>query len=497
MGIRESWVGLRSRLFADFDASAERWGPGWLRWPVGRHGLLVAVLLVLKLAITAWNCGVFDSITYDQGDLHVPRARDAGLGTEGRAYNPPLYYMATAPTLAVHAVADRLRDSDERLTKKQRKRRDRQLLATLRWSNLGYLALFYLAWIGAILPRLIRDRRRAWIAALVLLALPGYQKLAAMSHPDNALSSLTAVGIATWLVLRDDDRPLGRRIYLLAAAAGFVALTRPFGVLPCGALLVACVLLLAREHGWRSRAFVTRVAGCVALTGALAGSWPAVQLATQGGLSPVYKQSYLEPYLPHRADFDRVGYFSSFHVGELLTIPNRRMNQLDTVHDEFHNDYGNSFWTLLYSETWADHWLYFSGRYQVENKAAFKRVMLAAALPTLPLMLLGFARGVGASVGRIRRWRDEAEADTALFMLSFLALGVALYLYWHLVDGLTPGKNSSVKFIYNAYLYPVALALTFVAPLRRFEDRVWPAYAVALFVISLPVVVFVPAWLIR
>ena len=53
MGIRESWVGLRSRLFADFDASAERWGPGWLRWPVGRHGLLVAVLLVLKLAITA------------------------------------------------------------------------------------------------------------------------------------------------------------------------------------------------------------------------------------------------------------------------------------------------------------------------------------------------------------------------------------------------------------------------------------------------------------
>lgn len=487
---------MGARLFARFDAESDRWGPGWLRWPVGRAGWVVAVMLIIKLAITAWNCAVFDGITYDQGDLHVPRARDAGLGTDGRAYNPPLYYMATAPTLAVHAIQDRLRDGDEPLTAKQRKQRDYQLLGTLRWTNLGYLALFYLAWIGAILPRLIRDRRRAWIAALVLLAMPGYQKLAAMAHPDNALSSLTALGIATWLVLRDDERPLGRRIYLLAALAGLVALTRPFGVLPCGALLVACVLMLAREHGWRSREFLGRVAACSALIAALAGSWPAAQLATQGNLAPVYKHSYLEHYLPHRADFDRVGYFLTFHIDDLLDVPNRRLNERDTVHDYYHNEYGNSFWTLLYSEIWGDHWLYFSGRHEVENKAVFKRVMLAAALPTIPLMLLCFARGVVTCSGRIRRWRAEPEADSALFILGFLALGAALYLTWHLTDGLTPGKNSSVKFIYNAYLCPIALSLAFVAPLSRVEGRAWPYYAGALFVISLPVVFFVPRWLL-
>src|SRR5690606_3805765 len=158
----------------------------------------------------------------------------------------------------------------------------------------------------------------------------------------------------------------------------------------------------------------------------------------------VYKDSYLEPYLPHRPGFDRVDYFLSFYAIDLLRIPNRTVRELDVVNDEFHNQYGNSFWTLLYSETWGDHWLYFSGRYQVENKTGPKRVLLGAALATIPLMLLGFGRGVATSLQRIRRWRRESDPDKALFMVGLLACGIVLYLTWHLTDGLTPGKNSSV-----------------------------------------------------
>src|SRR5690606_2444263 len=158
-------------------------------------GWLIAAMLIVKLAVSAWNCAVFDGITYDQGDLHIPRVRSAGLATEGRAYNPPLYYLAAAPTLAVHALRGDIESTDAKEKKRMRRGRDRQLLRALRWSNLGYLAMFYVAWIGCIFPRLIGDRRRTWIAALVLLALPGYQKLAAMAHPDNAFAALTAVGI--------------------------------------------------------------------------------------------------------------------------------------------------------------------------------------------------------------------------------------------------------------------------------------------------------------
>src|SRR5690606_26290251 len=140
-------------------------------------------------------------------------------------------------------------------------------------------------------------------------------------------AALTAVGIAAWLVIRDDVRPPGRRVYMIAIIAGLVALTRPFGVLPCGALLVACLLLSGREHGFASTAFVRRAAGCLAVGLALAGSWPAYQVAQEGQLSKVYKDSYLEPYLPHRPGFDRVNYFLTFHVDDLLQIPNRTVQE--------------------------------------------------------------------------------------------------------------------------------------------------------------------------
>jgi 4-amino-4-deoxy-L-arabinose transferase-like glycosyltransferase len=346
------------------------------------------------------------------------------------------------------------------------------------------------------LPRLITDPRRAWIATLLLLAVPGYQKLAAMVHPDNALSAVTALGIAVWLILRDDSRPPGWRVLGLALCAGLVTLTRPFGILPGAALLVACAVLVVRERRTLDSGTFARVIACAAITGALAMSWPAYQVATLGRLSPVYKDSYIEPYLPHRPDFDRIGYFASFYPIELLEVPSRRLHDRDTEHDRFHNKYGNSFWTLLYSETWGEHWLYFSGRYNVENKLWAKRAILLAALPTIPLLLLGFARGIAAAAASILRWRREPDADKALFLTVFLALGVLMYLYWHLDAGLTPGKNSSVKFIYNAYLYPVGIALCFFAPASRFEMRGWPSYATILYVASLPLVFYLPRWLI-
>ena len=55
-----------------------------------------------------------------------------------------------------------------------------------------------------------------------------------------------------------------------------------------------------------------------------------------------------------------VAYFTTFHVDELLQSPNRKMAGGTTkIFDN--NPHANSFFTLFYSEVWADHWLYFSG----------------------------------------------------------------------------------------------------------------------------------------
>lgn len=466
-------------------------------------GRLIAALLAIKLLVTAWDCAVFDGQTYDEAGLQAPRARTGGLGLDGRVYNPPLYYLPAYPLAArqakelggwpeaeVSAEAGIASREDP-----ERKALDDALLQRLRWTNLLHVAAFYVAWLGVIFPRLIRDHWSRLLASLCLLAMPGYQKLAAMVHPDVAMTSLTALTVAAFVALRvrDAERPPTTLELLgLALLGGLAALARPFGVITALAAIVAAGWL-----AWRSRAtlagswrWAARSLAAAVVAGLCVIAWPLYQIVNLGHLAPVYSQSYTERFEPARQDFDVPRYFASFYIVDLLRRPNYRVNEFDETSDEFHERHGNSFWTLLYSETWGDHWLHFSGPVKAEKRAVAKRIALAAALPTIPWLGFRFVVGLRGVIERVRR--RDAERDIWLLLTAFLAMGVGLYLHWQLGDGLSPGKNSSVKFIYNAYLFPVALLLCFSIPVAARTRKLALGYALLLFAATLPFAVFVP-----
>lgn len=463
----------------------------------------IAAALAIKLLVTAWDVAVFDGQTYDESGLHAPRARTGGLGLDGRVYNPPLYYLPVYPLAARQAAelggwpeAEVSHEAGAASRKDpRRKALDDRLLQRLRWTNLLHLAAFYLAWLGVIFPRLIRDPWARLLASLVLLAMPGYQKLAVMVHPDVAMTSLTALTVAAFVALRvrDAERPPTTAALLgLALLGGLTALARPFGVITAMAAVVAATWL-----AWRSRAamaarwhWVARSLAAAAVAGTCTIAWPAYQISRLGQLAPVYSQSYTERYAPAREGFNFPRYFASFYLTDLLRRPNYTVRDFDETSDEFHNRHGNSWWTLLYSETWGDHWLHFSGPVKVEGRATAKRVALAAALPSIPWLGARLFAGLRGVVTRVRR--RDAERDIWLLLAGFLVLGASLFLHWHLGDGLSPGKNSSVKFIYNAYLFPVALSLCFSTPVAARTRKLALGYALLLFAATLPFAVFVP-----
>ncbi len=439
--------------------------------------VVLAVLLALKLATTAFNAAVFDGEVYDQPH-HAWRAKSGGLTVSKMAYNPPLYYL---PALAAKAAwAGKPAGLGT------------FLLKVLRGTNVLWLGAFYLAWIVALFPRLLPDRRAAFLASLLLLALPGYQKLAAMVHPDVALAALAAVALAAWLRARDragTERDLAP-LLVAAAATGAVGLTRPFAIVPVGVLWAATLLLAARGRGLLGRAFLGRAAAITATVAVIAGSWHVYRAVAAKTVLDAYNDEYIAKYEPYREGFRFAPYYLSFHLGALLETPNRKINDGDDRPAWWENRYANSFFTTAYSEMWGDHWLYFSGKRNVEGKLWPKRILLALALVPSLLLLVRLGAGILEAARRVRRERLGADREAVL--LALLGGGVLLYLWWQTGPGLLPGKHSTIKFIYNAHLVPLGIALAFLPPLGARRFNAWVVCLGLLFVLALPIAAYWP-----
>lgn len=321
-----------------------------------------------------------------------------------------------------------------------------------------------------------------------------------MTHPDNALASFSALTIVLGLAMRRRvetrdaahgfDRGDARVLVALAVCGGLTGLTRPFGILVSAATCVVIGLVVARRNGWFTLAFFKWAVPLCSLVVLLATAWQTYQIAVQGELARVTSSQSEKHYAPYRKTFDRVHFFSSFYIEALLEEPNRTMNRLDRKSPAPKNRYGNSFFTMAYSEVWGDHWLLFTSPSLTETKLWPKRVILTAALPLVPLFLLRFARGVALAASDVRR-RVRGRVDTSAFLLLFLLLGAMLYLLWQQGGGgLSPGKNSGVKFIYVAYLAPFPIALAFLPALSAKRAAFWLAYFGLLFVLALPIAIW-------
>lgn len=484
------WIeGVRTRL----DVLTRR-GVGVVRgWfppfasltPSGARFFLIA-FVVIKIAVSAWNCTSFDGPQYD-ADQHAQRAHDLGLKPNARQYDGPLYYwvaalgpMKTSPA-RIGAVKD-------------------PVFVTLRTANLVFLGVFYLVWVVLIFPALLPDWRTSFVASAIFLATPAYQLDAVTAHPDNLLALLVALAMAIWLRLwrRPPVTTAGDWLSLagLSLVIGLMGPTRALGVAPMGILTLATLVLAARGRRLLSAAFVLRATLVSAIVVPLALAWPVYRWNTTKKVGFVAEDRYIAMYEPYRKGFDFVHYFTSFYPLELLGTPNRKLGDPSIDHPDHFNPYANSFFTVAFSNVWGDHWLYFSGKVYGEQKLWPKRVCLLAALPLAPLFLFrpllwllqlakrppSGARGFG----RLNAHLPQLAA------LAVLVGGAAAFLYWQTGSGLLPGKNSTIKFLYNAYLYPFALSLLFFAPLGKRSFNVWVVYVTLLFGFAFPVSMWWP-----
>ncbi len=435
---------------------------------------LLVLLLVLKLAISVWNAAVYPTREGYDHNHHAWRAKSAGLGVAKMTYNPPLYYLPVLPRLDKTTSANALMDQ-------------------LRRMNVGYLAVFYVAWVFFIFPRMLPDPRAATIAGIILLAFPGYQKCAAMVHPDNLLMALSATSFAFWLWMeRQPKVPLWSSL-LLGLLSGLTGMTRPFSVVP---VLVTWALNLReafRNAGRRffSASFLGRAAAVTLIVGVISSSWYVYRYARTGHVMNAYVDNYLKPFQPLKKDYDFRKYYTTFYYSKLLDTPNRHSTGTFTGKEKPSlHPMANTFFTIFYSETWGDHWLYFSGpRYQ-DEKIWPKRVLLVVALPLTLFLVLGFVVGVGRSLVHAVREREWISPRTATVAMA--VGGFALYLYWQSGPALLPGKNSTIKFLYVAFLIPylVAIALWFRPRVRLYNALV--ALSLLVYAAALPVSTYWP-----
>ena len=317
-----------------------------------------------------------------------------------------------------------------------------------------------------------------------------------MTHPDNLLVGLSALGLAYWLWFRRRTSRHGWRDWLAVCGFGLIVgllgQTRSFAAVPVLVLSLAAVLALARERGVASRAFFARATLFTMLVGSISLSWYVYRWHEIGTFKAGYNERWVGPFRPYRDDVDRVHYFTSFYFAELLREPNMLNEAIDyKSKPKATSDMSNSFLTIAYSEFWGDHWLYFSShRYRTEGKRWPKRVLFVVALLMLPLLALRFVSGIVTTRRRLARGDPDADAD-ALMVLYFV-LGVSLYFYWLMGDALLPGANTPIKFIYNAHLTPVFVTVAFFKPLGPRGFNAWLAYAGLVFTTALPVATFWP-----
>lgn len=473
----------------------------YTRWQVW----LLWLLLIVKIIVTGANAFTFDiRDQYDAG-MHFSRTATCGIYTSERYYNPPGYYLLACPAI-VAALASKVDlpaearaviagdTSFKQIIDKYRNTIKAEYLAVNFaqpiYITLNIIMLFGLYWFCAfyIFPMFLPSAMSAVTASVVLFALPGFQKLAAMTHPDNLFAFLTILMFVLWWRFAAHREMKLRDGVILGLLAGAAALTRPFSIVSVGALgavlaLEAWIAIRGSDKG-RRRRFVARLLAFALVAGSLGGAWWGYRYLATGTVVAMFApEDEKVATFDHRVDeFDYGAFYTTFHIADLLETPNRTFGDRGA---DWRDSNNNSFFTLFYSDFWGDHWLYFSGPRLVESKAGVKRVLLAYALLATPLLLYCAIRGLwvtGRQVVAGQQWTHR------LFVILVAVGSVAVYVVWTATHGVEPGKNSAIKFIYLAYAVPFLLILVGAGlPKGPVPSGIALALSLGLFAVALPV----------
>lgn len=148
----------------------------------------LTLLLSIKILIMIWNAANYPSHQQYDVERHFTSVINGGLIVSVRNFDPPLYYLTTLPFIVLGKSFDIGVFQDLQF-----------LLPLMKIYNIVLICSFYMLWIYWILPNLLPNRTARFAAGTIILALPGYQKLAVMIHADNLLTLLTTIIFSLWL----------------------------------------------------------------------------------------------------------------------------------------------------------------------------------------------------------------------------------------------------------------------------------------------------------
>lgn len=471
---------------------------------------ILIALLLLKILIMGWNAAKYVSVEqYDYWKSHY-RLNDCGLEAAYMGADPPLYYMLGCPLIpaAYFFYTDNFVEEllipyltgETDIRKNWSERRGgvdfweevtlpaytEFVAGGFRWINMMMVVLFYAIWLFRLFPKLLPRPPDWFTAGLLLLLLPGFQKIAVMIKPDNATILAVTIAFALWLQWRDEVGWSLRRAALFACAIGAMGLTRPLAIWPVlllGLMAAWKIWIETPPRGWqRWGADKLRIFSVYSLLViVLCGSWWAYRYV-EIGVVVENNEIYMAKYRPKLPEQDRFEYFSQARFADLLRNPNRRMDHADKSGGK-----GVSFWAIFYSDLWGDHWLYFSGPKRVELKPNFKRFIFVLALPLTLFAGFSFVR---VMIRRSRDWMGRFEWD-AVFVSGLIGLGgVLTWLLWEQTNGLT-GKHGGNKFQYYAWAVPFLIpAIMQAFPRHPLWRKIGWGYLSALFLAALPIAVY-------
>lgn len=457
-----------------------------------RARFLLGALFTIKLVVTFFNAVAYNAERqYDPGS-HFPAISTCGFYTSVRSYNPPLYHWLSCPVVvATHIAWLPGRMAEFRTTpaarsdllaaakakafaKFEAETLERDLLpfvesgpvAAARTWNFVFLAAFYGLACFFLFPAFLSDWRACLFASIVLLALPGYQRLAATVNPENLLNFGALAGfVALYVVMKSSLSSCAR----LLAAFGVISaltLTRPLAIVPA-AVYSAYIALkpIVRGHISAWRASLRTYALLFAAIAVVGSSWWMYRVAVLGP-DQAFRAAphwYLEKYATRAATFDYTGFYTKTYFNDLFQTPSRLADASDPPCAQNYDTCSgknDSFFTLLFSETYGEHWLYYSGPPEHDKKVEFKRAALAFGAVFTPLLLVMFLLGNWrAMTERIAGLLPDARMERLEWaVVALIGIGgFVAYMTWQITAGLEPGKNSSVKFTYFAFAVPFLL----------------------------------------
>lgn len=362
----------------------------------GNYLRTLILLLLLKTLIMGWNAASFVGVEQYDFWKQYPRFGNCGFKMTYMGYNPPLYFMIGCPLVplgyfvhtenTVEEILIPYLKGEEGIRARYAERHGiadfREevtypvywdfVLSGYRWINLVMLVGFYGLWLFYIFPKLL-PRPPDWFAAgLLLLLLPGFQKMGVMAQGDNLFVFTATVAYALWLSWRDKPTWGVREAAWFALAIGALGSSRPMSVIP--------VLVLGLLAAWKiwvgmpSEGLRRWGAGKLRLFSLyslivilLCGPWWAFRYVEYGSVVKT-NEPYMAKYRELEKRWDRVAFFTHFPFTALLKTPNRFVRRPD----ENGVRAPSSFYTHFYSELWGDHGLYFSGPKSVDLKPHFK-----------------------------------------------------------------------------------------------------------------------------